>query len=126
METVIVVAVVGVLASIAIASYGRIIEGTRRSTAAANTSKLNNAVATYGQVDKEIVKMPNYTDIADELEVLALITLRDPGLTGSPFLTGNWPDEASDDVKTYRFRWTGRYFETLYAGDSGNGIQYKF
>jgi prepilin-type N-terminal cleavage/methylation domain-containing protein len=123
-EMLVSIAIVGVLASIAIASISHTNAAARGEAANNVATSINRAVTAYRQCGSEITISANAGASADEQSVMSLLTTHDAGVFGSPFLRGgNWPATGSNDPATYRLLWNGQFFEVLPAGTAGTGLK---
>jgi len=122
LEVVIVIAVIGLLATITIPQLGDLTAYSKDRTAKHHLARLNNAVLNYSQSIQEITTA-TASDASDELSVLAALQTRDPDVPGTPFLTPDWPVLETSDDSTYRAVWNGRMFEGLAPGTSGTGVK---
>lgn len=132
-EILVVLAIIGILSAIAIPMITGVRERSRVETARAVVAQINRAVAAYGQTGVMITASgpagaPTTiaaieAEVSDERAVMALLTTRDEGVVGSPFLPGTgMPAEASSDAARFRARWNGQYFEVVPAGEAGWGL----
>jgi prepilin-type N-terminal cleavage/methylation domain-containing protein len=127
-ELLVTIALIGVLAAIAIQSYGGIQTAARETTARDTLAILNRALLHYSQAKWDIVLAPA-PGTSDELAILRTLQWRDPvtadlpGLPGSPYLPATFSDTPSASDSDYRLQWNGRTFELLMPGSAGAGIQ---
>ena len=124
-EILVSIAVIGILSAIAIPSISHISETSKVEVANTIVTTMNRAVTGYRQCGSEITINANADASADEVSVMALLTTRDAGVTGTPFLQGPWPSTGSSDTSTYRARWNGRFFEVIPAKSDGIGLFIK-
>lgn len=132
-EILVVLAIIGILASIAIPLLSGVREGSRLEAARSVVAQMNRAVAAYGQTGVTIsgngpagartTILANDDETSDELAVLRLLTTREEGVVGSPFLQASgMPSEPSADTSRFRVRWNGQYFELVPVGEEGQGL----
>jgi len=123
-ELMICVGVVGILSAIAIPQITHTDRAARSEVANQVVTSLNRAVTGYRQCGQEITQNANGSSAADETSVMLLLTSRDPGIVGSPFLQGpSWPSVGTDQNDTYRAVWDGRFFSILPPGTEGTGLR---
>lgn len=121
-EIVIVVAVIGLLAAIAIPLMSRVTTGSERAVATRNLDVINGAVLAFNQSNWELV-LTAAADTSDERAIYDSLRYRAPTnpSPGSPYLTDTTVFAASTSSETYRARWNGRMFELLLPGTAGEG-----
>ena len=123
-EVLVTVGVIGLLTAIAIPMVSRTDKAAKSEVANQIATSVNRAVTGYRQCGSEITITANGSSGADEASILSLLTTRDAGIVGSPFLTGaSWPSVATDSDTTYRLEWNGRFFVVLPPGTSGTGLK---
>ncbi len=149
-EMVTVVAILGILASIAIPVYSRVAVGAKDEIAAQMVTSLNKAVGIYNMSLSTINIAANANDGADEKSILEALSSKDMAVVcaistsgaptagggvfsssaGIPFLRGTSNQcvltSSSNLSSDYRVRWNGRYFELLRRGVAGTGLRIKF
>jgi len=114
-ELLIVVAVIGVMAAVAIPMMNVFVPA-QSQVAARNLNYLNGAVVCYNQAATEL------TGNATVPVIVGVLMTRDPSISGSPFLPSNLKTNTTSDSSTYRATWTGRMFELLPPGTNGTGV----
>ena len=122
-EVLVCLAIIGVLTAVAIPVVGKLIPDTRAQMADAMVQNLNRAAATFKQSIGPIstaASVPGST--AEEKAVYWLVT-RDPAVPGSPYFQGNYPKVVTDDVKNFRVKWNGQFFQVIPAGTAGSGLR---
>ncbi len=129
-EMVIVISMLGVLAGLAVQSFGQYLGGAKDAVAAARQEMLNQAVYRFAQQNYEMVFARMDGGVADELVILRTLQYRDPNInraqSGSPYMDPRYSPVASSDSTDYRLRWTGKLYELLMPGQSGTGILMNF
>ena len=123
-ELIVTISVIGILTAIAIPAFSRSDLIARGEAANQVVTGINRAVSTYRQCGSEITIGFNASSAADETSVMALLTTRDAGVVGSPFLVGtSWPSVQTNDSETYRVEWNGRFFVVTPPGTNGTGLR---
>ena len=123
-EILVTVGIIGILAGIAIATITRTDSTARAEVANSIVTTMNRAVTGYRQCGSEVTISANADASADESSVMTLLTVYDAGVVGTPFLRGvGWPSAGTTDIKTYRAKWNGRFFEVVPAGTAGTGLK---
>jgi len=123
-EILVTVAIIGIFSAVAIPMITRTDRVARSEVANQIVTSINRAIAGYRQCGSEILLNANSDSGADETSVMLLLTTRDAGVVGSPFLQGTtWPATATDSTETYRAQWNGRFFVVLPPGTSGTGLR---
>jgi type II secretory pathway pseudopilin PulG len=124
-EVIVMIGVIGVLASVALFVHRGSVEASRRVIARENTERLNGAVWKYNQIGEQIEVARDDADTDDEAAVMALLQTRDSvNLPGSPFLPTELELGTSDSEDVFRARWTGIAFEILAPGVEGEGVAF--
>jgi prepilin-type N-terminal cleavage/methylation domain-containing protein len=116
-ELLVVIAVLGILALIALPLITNVPFSARETVARETMERLNRAVNAH-----RTSAGPLATDAGSEEAVLAALTSRDPKIPGTPFYDtpGNLERSANED--RFRFQWNGTYFELLSPGTVGTGL----
>lgn len=129
-EMVMVIAIMGVLAGIAVHSFGQFLGGSKDALAASRQETLNQALYRFAQQNYELVFDGMSNSVADELVILRTLQYRDPNINrvqpGSPYMDPRYNPISSSDVSMHRLRWTGKLFELLKPGQNGTGILMNF
>ncbi|MGV3660626.1 MAG: type II secretion system protein [Prosthecobacter sp.] len=129
-ELVIVISIMGVLATITVASFNQFLGGSKDALAKERQESLNQAVHRYAQTDKELLVQDISSSAADETRALRRLQYRNPNedlaLVGSPYFDPRYNPVGSSSDSTYRLRWTGTLFELLKPGKSGTGLLMNF
>lgn len=125
-EILIVIAVIGVLASVGIAVMSGVVAGTERSISTRNLNLLNGAVVAYNNANRELNpdNEPVSAGSEDEDAVVARLSERDSEnpAPGSPYLPENTEVRTTSSAERYRAAWNGRFFRLLGPGEAGVGI----
>lgn len=123
-EALVTIGIIGILTAIAIPMVSRTDKAAKSEVANQVVTSINRAITGYRQCGSEITITANNSTGADETSILLLLTTRDAGIIGSPFLSGaSWPSVATDSDTTYRVEWNGRFFVVLPPGTSGTGLK---
>jgi prepilin-type N-terminal cleavage/methylation domain-containing protein len=122
-ELLVTIAIIGIMTAIAVPMISGTDKAGRDEVANQLVTSINRAIASYRQCGSEITTTANGSTGADESTIMLLLTTRDDGVVGSPFLQGaRWPSVESDDTQKYRVRWDGRFFGVLPPGTTGTGL----
>jgi len=116
-ELLVVIAVLGVLALIALPLITSVPESAREAVARETMERLNRAVNAH-----RMSAGPLATNSGSELAILSVLTNRDPKISGSPFYSTQESLELSANENLFRFRWNGTYFDILPPGSAGSGL----
>lgn len=129
-ELVIVISILGVLATIAVSTYPSLLESSKVAIASERVECLNRALHTFAQQNYEMVFNRMDSSGADEMVVLRTIQYRnadiDRAKVGSPYFDPRYNPVVSSNATDYRIRWFGRGYELLAPGSSGTGIKMNF
>lgn len=129
-ELVIVISIMGVLATIVVSAFSQFLDGGKDALAKERQENLNQALHRYAQTNKELLETKMPSSAADETTVLLKLQYRNPNedlaQVGSPYFDPRYRPVASAAATTYRLRWTGRLFELLKPGTSGTGLLMNF
>ncbi len=130
-EVLIVVAIVGILAAVAVPSVGTVTEGSRRGIAQNVVETLNKATREFGHSQYDLRTAPNAATGADEILILRTLQWRDPNPSGElnvpgPFMKTDWNPATSTSDQDYRAEWTGSSWRLLQPGTPGAGLKIVF
>ncbi|WP_395750955.1 type II secretion system protein [Prosthecobacter sp.] len=129
-ELVIVISIMGVMASLTVGSFNQFLDGSKDALAAERKEMLNQAVHRFAQQNYELQFDASSGSLADEMVILRTLQYRDPNVNratvGSPFVDPRYNPISSSDTSLHRLRWTGKMFELLSPGTSGSGILINF
>lgn len=129
-EMVIVIAILGVLALVIILSLGSSYNASKEVLAVARVEMLNKALLHYAMNLGERVEKRKDESITDELYVLLDLKFREDddrlAPPGAPYIPTHYNPVASSNASDFRIRWTGRRFELLRPGQSGQGLLMNF
>ncbi len=129
-ELVIVISILGVLATIAVNTFPSLLESSKVVVASDRVESLNRALHTFAQQNYEMVFNRMDSSGADEMVVLRTIQYRNPDIdrakVGSPYFDPRYNPVVSSNATDYRIRWFGRGYELLGPGTAGTGIKMNF
>ena len=125
------VAVIGILAALAIAGLGRILEGSRLGVAQNVIETLNQAAKKFGHSQWDLRSSPVPSSAGDELLILRTLQWRDPNPSGElnapgPFMKTDWNPSLSTSDEDYRAEWTGSSWRLLEPKTAGAGLKIVF
>jgi len=127
-ELLVTLAILGILASIAIPSYGGFLTSSQGEVARNLVETLNGAVHRFNECNYELNLAAVAADTTDEMAIVRTLQYRsptNPGV-GSPYMRTNWNPVASSSNKDYRIKWTGTLFTLVSPGTSGTGLKVDF
>jgi prepilin-type N-terminal cleavage/methylation domain-containing protein len=129
-ELIVVISIMGVLASIAVSSFNQFLSGSKDALAAERQEMFNQALHRFAQQNYEMLFGVMETSTADELAVLRTLQYRNPDIDrakiGSPYMDPRYNPVPSSSTAQYRMRWTGRMYELLKPGRTGTGLLMDF
>jgi prepilin-type N-terminal cleavage/methylation domain-containing protein len=121
------ICVLGILCSIAIASYSGLQTSAREGVSRDTMATLNRAVLHFNQANWDIVLHAIPNSAADELSVLRALQWRDPdpqkATPGSSYISPHYCDETSSSDQDFRIQWNGHAFELIAPGTAGTGLK---
>lgn len=128
---IVVISVVGILATVAIIQVIGASEGAREVAARQKLETINRAVAAHQESNiRDSLEFMLASDgaVFDELKVLQQLQYRDPvrPSIGSPYMPLNYRPATSSSVDDHRLRWTGSNYVLLMPGQAGSGIKIVF
>lgn len=127
-EMVVVIAVVGILAAVAIPSISGTLGPSKKAIASNLTETLNGAVHRFNQTNYELLFTGVSASAQDEMLILRTMQYRDPvdPKPGSPYMRNDWNPATSSSTADYRIIWTGVLYKLLEPGVSGTGLKVNF
>lgn len=132
-ELIVTVAVLGVMAGIAISSFGNVNLASRNAQAQNITEKLNRALKEFGQSNWNITTASNAGSTTDEFKVLRSLQWKPAStanntriVVGAPFVSPVWNPSGSSSSTEFRVRWNGFEFDLLPPGTAGTGLKLTF
>lgn len=120
----VIVAVVGILAAIAIPQLTSIQSSTAETAARDSVERLNRAASQYSQSIAPITIAPGEGS-QDELAVTSLLQQRHDTIPGTPFLSPSLAFSADSSVDSLRAQWNGTHFTLLTPGQEGAGLNLR-
>jgi hypothetical protein len=117
------IAIIGIMAAIAIATFTDIGSGTTSILAEQTTSQLNAATRGFSQTRWSIPTPGDDSSTDDEFKVLRSLQWIPPGRGGRESFTQYWNPTASSNVNDYRIRWNGVSFTLIPKGTTGSGLR---
>jgi prepilin-type N-terminal cleavage/methylation domain-containing protein len=124
-EVIVVLTVIGTLASVAIASYGNLSTKGNEIAAQQRAEMLNRGlihfIHNYGDFSPAAIS----SSTADESIVKLALQFGNPELgrkPGLPYIDLRYNPRPGSDPATYRLQWTGRYYKVLKNGVPGSGL----
>ncbi|MEM9479659.1 MAG: prepilin-type N-terminal cleavage/methylation domain-containing protein [Verrucomicrobiota bacterium] len=125
-EVLLVVSILGIIASISVLNFSNSLDGSKNAIAADLEGKLNVALKAHGQVNYEFNLAANDSSTDDEFAILRSLQWRDETVPGSPFFTTYYNPIASSDTDDHRLRWNGANFILVEPGETGSGLKVSY
>jgi prepilin-type N-terminal cleavage/methylation domain-containing protein len=124
-EMVIVVAIIGVLAAVAVIGMRVTTSGSKKVVATNLKETLNTAIHRFNSANYELILAPIAQSGTDELSVVRTLQYKNPASfkPGAPYIRRNWNPVVSNDTKFYRLQWSGTLFSLLDEGVAGYGLK---
>ncbi|MBL9130418.1 MAG: prepilin-type N-terminal cleavage/methylation domain-containing protein, partial [Verrucomicrobiaceae bacterium] len=111
-ELVIVISVIGTLATIAVTSFSHLLSGGKNAIAEDRREMLNHALHSFAQQNYDMVFNRMDSSTADEMVILRTLQYRNTNPNrakiGSPYVDPRYNPEVGSSTQTHRLRWTGR------------------
>lgn len=119
------VAIIGIITSIGIVGYGKMINNVRKSVAWDKAEILNLGLKKYSQIVHDMPTAADADSTEDEFLVLRSLQWRDSDniSIGAPYARVDYNPVESNSVDDYRIRWNGFVFEVLNPGAAGLGFK---
>lgn len=129
-EMIWVVALLGIIGSIALTQVTQSLGGSRLTAARHKLEMLNQALHACAMSEQEI----NAGDASpgagtgDESLVLSILQYRNTAnpRPGTPYLAPTYRPKTSSNTDDYRLQWNGKLFVLLEPGESGAGLKVPF
>ena len=123
-ELIIVITVLGIIASIGVVGYTATVNGSQAIVAANLEETLNTAVHRFNETNYEIIYAGGASSSAAELAVLRTLQYRNPVYPqpGSPYIRQDYSPVSSSSTSDYRLVRSGTLFTLLAPGTVGNGL----
>jgi type II secretory pathway pseudopilin PulG len=121
-ELIIVISIMGILASIIIPNILGTDAGIRKIVAEERLELLNQALARYIAIKGPVGAVP----LNGHLHIAQLLSERDLSIPGSPLIPTQLQLINSENTNDYRFIYNGKRFELALPGQIGRGLKMMF
>ena len=127
-EIVVVVGVMGVMATVGVSAFQNIQEKSKDQIARSVVEKLNKATHDYNHAYKPLDTPFIETSGGDEKAILLTLQYREPDNpgVGEPYMRPDWKPTLTSDTTEYRYVWRGRNWDLLKPGETGAGLKVLF
>jgi|TARA_B110000196_G_C20974334_1_gene580287 type II secretory pathway pseudopilin PulG len=127
-ELIIVVAMLGIITSIAIPQLGGVLSDSKEVVVKDFVESLNKAIKKHNQLNYKIEISRDDSMAGEEVSIIRTLQWRDDNTPapGAPFLKPNWHPVVSSAVSDYRLQWNGNVFVAIWPGEAGVGVWVKF
>jgi prepilin-type N-terminal cleavage/methylation domain-containing protein len=128
-EMIWVVALIGVLASLAIPQFGSGMDAAKLAAARQKVEMLNEGLSKFAHAAGYQISRTPMSSGADEILVVRDLQSRSEEHTiiGSPFVDPTYNPASSSSTSDYRILWTSNFtFKLLLPGQSGTGLKIPF
>ena len=127
-EIMVVVGVMGVMATVGVSAFQNIQEKSKDQIALSIVEKLNKATHDYNHVYKPLDTPFLASSGGDEKAILMTLQYREPDNpgVGEPYMRPDWKPTRTSDTNEYRYVWRGRNWDLLKPGEAGAGLKVQF
>lgn len=133
-EVIITVAVLGIIASIGVSSFGDITSRSKDTIARNLTETLNKATRNFSHANWDLRFTAMANSGGDEIMVLRSLQWREPDGAANkkeifykgPYMRNDWHPDTSSSIEDWRIQWTGSSWKLLLPGETGAGIKVDF
>jgi len=129
-EMIWVVALIGIIATIAFSQMTQTLGGSRLAAAKHKLEMLNQGLHAYAMAEREITAGDAAPGAGTTDENLVLLTLQYRNTAsprpGSPYVEATYRPTTSSDSDDYRLQWMGQLFQLLEPGEAGSGLKVPF
>ncbi len=124
-EMLIVISIIGVLSSIAVVGYKKIMDNSTAALTGSFVEELNNGLKEFEQNCWKVDVAADDNGTTEEQNILWAIQYQDPQHFGSPYFRQDWSPAESTDTEMFRIRWNGANFQLIPIGTAGNGLEFN-
>lgn len=133
-EVMVTVAVLGIIASIGMSTYGDITRKSKDTIADNLVDTLNKATRNFSHANWDLRFNAMPASAGDEMLVLRSLQWREAdgaayqkeNFYQGPYMRSDWNPDTSASVEDWRIQWTGSTWRTLHPGEEGAGIKVNF
>ncbi len=127
-ELMIVVAMLGVITSIAVPQLGGVLSNSKEVLVKDFVESLNKAVKKHSQLNYDIKISRDDSLAGEEISIIRTLQWRDATALapGAPFLRQDWHPIVSSSASDFRLQWNGNDFVVIWPGEVGVGVWVKF
>ncbi|MEX2578577.1 MAG: type II secretion system protein [Verrucomicrobiales bacterium] len=132
-ELLIVIAVIGILAAIAVPNIGNVVLGSKRGVAENVVETLNKATRQFGHSQWDLRTDPVAGSGEDEMHLLRTLQWREPDASSGgelnpkgPFMRPDWSPSTSTSDEDFRAEWTGSSWKLVEPDETGVGLKLVF
>lgn len=127
-EMLVVVAILGIMAAVAIPKMSGLLGPSKESIARNLVETLNGAVHRFNQTNYELLFTGVSVSGQDEMLILRTMQYRNPTnpAPGSPYMRHDWNPAISSSTGDYRVMWMGNLYKLLPPGTTGTGLKVNF
>ena len=127
-ELIIVVAMLGIITSIAVPQLGGVLSNSKEVLVKDFAENLNKAVKKHSQLNYDIKISSDDSIAGEEMSIVRTLQWRnaDDPSPGAPFLRPDWHPVVSSALSDFRLQWNGNQFVVTWPGEVGVGLCVKF